>query len=88
MQCRVTWAFFFQAEDGIRYLVRSRGLGDVYKRQELKADLMITQELRDRMPDADKRFTFGDLELLRVKGGKRQMGVRTVARKVVAATLQ
>ena len=27
--------FFFQAEDGIRYLVRSRGLGDVYKRQEL-----------------------------------------------------
>ena len=27
------YAFFFQAEDGIRYLVRSRGLGDVYKRQ-------------------------------------------------------
>ena len=30
------WAivvFFFQAEDGIRDLVRSRGLGDVYKRQ-------------------------------------------------------
>ena len=26
-------SFFFQAEDGIRYLVRSRGLGDVYKRQ-------------------------------------------------------
>ena len=26
-------AFFFQAEDGIRDLVRSRGLGDVYKRQ-------------------------------------------------------
>ena len=25
--------FFFQSEDGIRYLVRSRGLGDVYKRQ-------------------------------------------------------
>ena len=24
---------FFQAEDGIRELVRSRGLGDVYKRQ-------------------------------------------------------
>ena len=24
----------FQAEDGIRDLVRSRGLGDVYKRQE------------------------------------------------------
>ena len=26
---------FFQAEDGIRDLVRSRGLGDVYKRQIL-----------------------------------------------------
>ena len=25
--------FFYQAEDGIRDLVRSRGLGDVYKRQ-------------------------------------------------------
>ena len=25
--------FFFQAEDGIRDLVRARGLGDVYKRQ-------------------------------------------------------
>ena len=29
--------FFFQAEDGIRDLVRSRGLGDVYKRQLLHA---------------------------------------------------
>ena len=29
----VVFRFFFQAEDGIRYLVRSRGLGDVYKRQ-------------------------------------------------------
>ena len=27
--------FFFQAEDGIRILVRSRGLGDVYKGQML-----------------------------------------------------
>ena len=30
--------FFFQAEDGIRDLVRSRGLGDVYKRQLLLVD--------------------------------------------------
>ena len=29
--------FFFQAEDGIRDLVRSRGLGDVYKRQALQS---------------------------------------------------
>eukprot|EP00657_Telonema_sp_P-1_P006389 TRINITY_DN24910_c0_g1_i1.p1 TRINITY_DN24910_c0_g1~~TRINITY_DN24910_c0_g1_i1.p1 ORF type:complete len:143 (-),score=55.82 TRINITY_DN24910_c0_g1_i1:12-440(-) len=31
--------FFFQAEDGIRDLVRSRGLGDVYKRQILTGEL-------------------------------------------------
>ena len=31
--CFVLVFFFFQAEDGIRDLVRSRGLGDVYKRQ-------------------------------------------------------
>ena len=31
---KIDWlCFFFQAEDGIRDLVRSRGLGDVYKRQ-------------------------------------------------------
>ena len=29
----VVFFFVFQAEDGIRDLVRSRGLGDVYKRQ-------------------------------------------------------
>ena len=29
----VLFCFVFQAEDGIRDLVRSRGLGDVYKRQ-------------------------------------------------------
>ena len=29
-----SFLFFFQAEDGIRDLVRSRGLGDVYKRQK------------------------------------------------------
>ena len=31
--CVVCFFLFFQAEDGIRDLVRSRGLGDVYKRQ-------------------------------------------------------
>ena len=31
--CSLFYFFFFQAEDGIRDLVRSRGLGDVYKRQ-------------------------------------------------------
>ena len=41
--------FFFQAEDGIRDLVRSRGLGDVYKRQpygyvDVEKDLVFTRE--------------------------------------------
>ena len=31
--CEVHCLFFLQAEDGILVLVRSRGLGDVYKRQ-------------------------------------------------------
>ena len=35
----VFFVVFFQAEDGIRDLVRSRGLGDVYKRQGKISDL-------------------------------------------------
>ena len=35
--------FFFQAEDGIRDLVRSRGLGDVYKRQIKCSPLVAVQ---------------------------------------------
>ena len=38
--------FFFQAEDGIRDLVRSRGLGDVYKRQD-SAQVIGQVELAD-----------------------------------------
>ena len=38
--------FFFQAEDGIRDLVRSRGLGDVYKRQLLGCPLNGTWTMR------------------------------------------
>ena len=33
--------FFFQAEDGIRDAQESRGLGDVYKRQELYGDAVV-----------------------------------------------
>ena len=35
--------FFFQAEDGIRDLVRSRGLGDVYKRQLYASSASIVE---------------------------------------------
>ena len=41
--------FFFQAEDGIRDLGRSRGLGDVYKRQ-LQARGYVTEVARDSGP--------------------------------------
>ena len=43
--------FFFQAEDGIRDLVRSRGLGDVYKRQEVRS--RDTDRIALWMIDAD-----------------------------------
>ena len=33
VDCVLCFFFFVQAEDGIRGRVRSRGLGDVYKRQ-------------------------------------------------------
>ena len=46
--------FFFQAEDGIRDLVRSRGLGDVYKRQ--------VDRVRDWMVKLQRTCTrFGNL---------------------------
>ena len=40
--------FFFQAEDGIRDLVRSRGLGDVYKRQAVGGSAGATGWLSSR----------------------------------------
>ena len=40
------FVFFFQAEDGIRDLVRSRGLGDVYKRQDVAGLLLAVASAR------------------------------------------
>ena len=40
--------FCFQAEDGIRDLVRSRGLGDVYKRQGPCARQHLMQQILGR----------------------------------------
>ena len=42
MMCYYCFFFFFQAEDGIRDLVRSRGLGDVYKRQAPGPPMTVT----------------------------------------------
>ena len=40
------FCLFFQAEDGIRDLVRSRGLGDVYKRQVLQLVVILLTVLQ------------------------------------------
>ena len=53
------WVFFLQAEDGIRVLVRSRGLGDVYKRQAI-FDVGLNFEnrtLREPPPSTAQKFT-------------------------------
>ena len=54
----LTHTFFFQAEDGIRDLVRSRGLGDVYKRQQLESALQIGCEAIDRIQQNDQNPLF------------------------------
>ena len=51
--------FFFQAEDGIRDLVRSRGLGDVYKRQDAWFDLNVEYVHRPLKLIHDIRFKAG-----------------------------
>ena len=53
--------FFFQAEDGIRDLVRSRGLGDVYKRQLLGFKRLEGRLVLDRLAAAhgDPQFDLG-----------------------------
>ena len=50
--CRFVFVvfFFFQAEDGIRDLVRSRGLGDVYKRQVLQTLLKEAADILQQVP--------------------------------------
>ena len=47
--CVYVFFFLFQAEDGIRDLVRSRGLGDVYKRQLLVFVPFSLFYLRERL---------------------------------------
>ena len=58
--------FFFQAEDGIRDLVRSRGLGDVYKRQAKV--LRIGVELDAARPLQHPQRAYSRLELHTVVG--------------------
>ena len=52
----VCFVFFCQAEDGIRYLVRSRGLGDVYKRQTEGGSKAYFKQAGDDEDDPIHRF--------------------------------
>ena len=56
--------FFFQAEDGIRYLVRSRGLGDVYKRQQVDRAVSLGQVLFVKSLDALQVFMEGSRQAI------------------------
>ena len=51
LSSRYHFVFFFQAEDGIRALVRSRGLGDVYKRQAALCDAIAAPPVRPHRPE-------------------------------------
>ena len=52
---------FFQAENGIRGLVRSRGLGDVYKRQAQDTDYILLDEPLNNL---DMKHARGMMRLL------------------------
>ena len=60
--------FFFQAEAGIRDLVRSRGLGDVYKRQRGDSGQMLT-------PAQTREF----VEILGAEARRRHRGKTTIS---------
>src|SRR5665811_38797 len=67
--------FFFQAEDGIRDLVRSRGLGDVYKRQpyyvqvaetlrrRIMTDEYMEGSLIPSVPELEKEFNVSSITI-------------------------
>ena len=64
--------FCFQAEDGIRDLVRSRGLGDVYKRQveknleRLTSDRKLLDEQLEEFKELDDQWTRLTLSLIHI----------------------
>ena len=57
--CTACFLLFFQAEDGIRDAQESRGLGDVYKRQELGRDIKTLDSYCAEwgFPYLDKKLT-------------------------------
>ena len=67
-----SFLFFFQAEDGIRDLVRSRGLGDVYKRQPPARPTLVVRDRghhraqRRHLADQRQRQGLQDLSLIHI----------------------
>ena len=60
MSIVVLYFFFFQAEDGIRDLVRSRGLGDVYKRQVFSRYPRVVRDLASKLNKRVELKTVGE----------------------------
>eukprot|EP00825_Cyclidium_porcatum_P030530 TRINITY_DN32333_c0_g1_i1.p2 TRINITY_DN32333_c0_g1~~TRINITY_DN32333_c0_g1_i1.p2 ORF type:complete len:151 (-),score=29.90 TRINITY_DN32333_c0_g1_i1:1-453(-) len=62
----IMYFFFFQAEDGIRDHAQSRGLGDVYKRQQkiyIKDEMsQNSQLLKDKINNLIKLYADTDLD--------------------------
>ena len=54
--CFFFFVVFFQAEDGIRDLVRSRGLGDVYKRQDQTAARVLPVGYASELNGVSREF--------------------------------
>ena len=68
--------FFFQAEDGIRDLVRSRGLGDVYKRQrvyEHRFDYMLTYKFSTYLFTIARRKALSEIRRRNVRSIMRSL---------------
>ena len=81
----IVLSFFFQAEDGIRDLVRSRGLGDVYKRQIEHRRLRVAHPVRDlRGLARGHRIHMDGPEVVRQTLGIRQaLRVRRPGRQII-----
>ena len=87
--CHVLVVFFFQAEDGIRDLVRSRGLGDVYKRQvdDSTAEEMAVLKGTPTEPGKDSIYRTRSIEenkdlFTKMKNGEFPDGSRTLRAKI------
>ena len=72
---------FFQAEDGIRDLVRSRGLGDVYKRQD-QLRSMTSDQAGDFIVTGESATEFFNdflFQMVTIKYGGTPVGINEIS---------